>query len=274
MTQAMETGEVGGLLRYWRGVRRKSQLEVSFDTGISQKHLSFIESGRSVPGREVLIGIAEALDVPLRERNALFLAAGYAPFYAEVAIDAPGMAPVRKAMRRMLRQHDPYPALVLDRHWNVVDANDSAPRLFNLFTDLSRRPRPRNLLHLVFDPAGLRPAIANWEQLAPTLIGRLYRESVARVLDAPGMQLLDALLAYPGVRPEWKYPGRDAAVTPPEHPVVPISLRWKAQRLEYFSLVTSVGAPLTVGGQELRIESMFPADEATERLHAELFGAD
>src|SRR5471030_77129 len=120
---ATGNGDLGALLRYWRGVRGKSQLELSLDTGGSQRHISFVESGRSAPSRELLMAIAQALDVPLRERNALLLAAGYAPLYPDGAWDADDMLVVTRALRRMLRQHEPYPAIVMDRHWNVLLAN-------------------------------------------------------------------------------------------------------------------------------------------------------
>lgn len=277
METAIDT-EIGDLLRHWRGLRRKSQLDVALDTGISQKHLSFIESGRSTPGRQVLLCIAEALEVPLRERNTLLLAAGYAPRYAYEELEESAAAaaaampssPILKAMQRMLRQHDPYPALAMDRHWNVLHSNDAAPRLFGRFTDLSAHPKPRNLLRLIFDPRGLRPFIANWEQLAPSLIQRVHRESVARVIDPATRQLLEELLAYPDVLPEWRYPSRFAPECDPAQAVIPISFDLAGQRLDYFSLVTTLGTPQTASGQELRIESMFPADEQSEQLHAAL----
>src|ERR1700728_3547821 len=142
------------LLRQWRDIRGKTQLDLSFDAGVSQKHISFVESGRSVPSRQMLVDLAQALGVPLRERNELLLAAGYAPLYSDQALDSPIMNSISKALQRMLLQHEPFPAIVMDRHWNVLMTNEAAPRLFNCFVDLAARPSPRNLLHLMFDPAG------------------------------------------------------------------------------------------------------------------------
>ena len=150
------TSEVGVLLRHWRALRGRSQFDLSLDTGVSQKHISFIESGRSAPGRQTLMGIAQALDVPLRDRNALLLAAGYAPVFSQEPWNAAEMRSINKVLERMLRQHEPFPAVVMDRHWNVLMSNESAPRFFNRFIDLSQRPTPRNLLHLMFDPRGMR----------------------------------------------------------------------------------------------------------------------
>ncbi|MES2346666.1 MAG: helix-turn-helix transcriptional regulator [Pseudomonadota bacterium] len=257
--------DLGSLLRYWRDVRGKSQLELSFDTGGSQRHISFIESGRSVPGRELLMDIAQALDVPLRERNTLLLAAGYAPIYPDGAWNAGEMDGVTRALQRMLRQHEPYPALVMDRHWNVLQTNGAAPRFFGCFIDMAARKGPRNMLHLMFDPAGMRPFIANWEEVAKSLIQRVYRESVGRALDEPLRQLLAALMAYPGVPADWVKPGTRGST--PDLPFVPIRFLLDGRELSYFSMVTTVGTPQTVAAQELRIECLFPADDLTESHH-------
>src|ERR1700751_2100621 len=158
--------DLGNLLRYWRHERGKSQLNLSLDTGISQRHLSFVESGRSVPSRDLFLIVSGTLDIPLRERNVLLLASGYAPVYTERTWEAPEMNAVTKAIDRVLLQQEPHPALVLDRYWNVIRTNDAAPRFFGSFVDLEARPRPRNLLDLMFDPAGMRPFVANWEVVA------------------------------------------------------------------------------------------------------------
>jgi len=261
--------DLGALLRHWREVRGASQLGLALDTGMSQRHVSFIESGRSVPSRQALTSIVQSLDVPLRERNAVFLAAGYAPVYSEAAWDADEMRGITRALERMLRQHEPYPALVMDRHWNVLITNASAPRFFGAFIDMAARKGPRNMLHLLFDPAGMRPFVVEWETVAKSLIQRVYREAVGRVLDDQTRALLDALFAYPGVDASWRLPGSVASA--PDLPMMPIGLRKDGQVLRYFSLITTVGTPQTVAAQELRIESMFPADEATEALHATAF---
>ncbi len=257
--------ELRMLLRHWRDLRGRSQLDLSMDTGVSQRHISFIESGRSIPSRGKLMDIAEALDIPLRERNTLLLAAGYAPIYPDSAWNAPDMQSVAGALRRMLRQHEPFPALVMDRYWNVLMTNDAAPRFFNCFIDLAVHPMPRNLLHLMFDPAGMRPFIANWNDAAKGLLARVHRESVGRVVDEKTKALLAALLAYPGVRAEWQVPEAAGAM-----PVIPLGFIRDDVVLNYFSLVTTVGTPQTIAAQELRVECMFPADDATERHHTVL----
>ncbi len=245
--------QLGELLRYWRQERGKSQLDLSMDTGISQRHLSFVESGRSTPSREFLSIVSDALNIPLRERNILLLASGYAPLYSEQRLGAEQMAVVSRAIDRMLQQHEPHPALVLDRHWNVVRTNEAAPRFFGSFIDLESRPKPRNLLDLMFDPAGMRPFVDEWEGVAASLMQRVRREAVGQVLDAELQELLKRLREYPGV----------AGLKPPiapQSPVLPITFKRGNERFSYFSLITTVGTPQCITAQEVRVECMFPAD--------------
>jgi transcriptional regulator with XRE-family HTH domain len=263
VTQPISTSPSAGvLLRRWRELRGKTQLALSLETGVSQKHISFMESGRSAPSRDMLLVMAEALDMPLRDRNALLTGGGYAPVYAEGALDGPATKSVGAALRRLLRLHEPYPAVVMDRHWNVLMANDAAPRLFGCFIDLDARPRPRNLLHLMFDPDGLRPFIVDWPQVSRSLLARVRREAVGRVVDLETRRLLDTLLRYPDVEPGW-----DAAGEAEDLPMVPLSFRKDGVQLDYFSMVTTVGAPRTISAQELRLECMFPVDDDTEKAH-------
>jgi len=232
---------------------------------VSQKQISFVESGRSVPNRQTLMVIAQALDIPLRDRNTLLLAGGYAPIYSESDWDSMEMKSVTDALKRILRQQEPFPAMVMDRYWNVLMMNECAPRFFNCFIDVAAREGPQNILHLLFDPKGMRPFVVNWEDVAKSLFERVYRESVGRVVDEKTKALVAALLAYPDVKNEWKNP-----VALSFMPVIPIGFIKDRQVLNYFSMVTTVGTPQTVAAQELRIECMFPADEATEIHHASL----
>jgi transcriptional regulator with XRE-family HTH domain len=255
--------QAGVILRQWRGSRGKTQLDLSFDSGISQKHISFVESGRSTPSRQTLLDLAQALEIPLREQNTLLLAAGYAPVHSQDPLDAPVMTSITKALKRMLHQHEPFPAIVMDRHWNVLMTNDASPRFFDCFIDMSARPEPRNLLHLMFDPEGMRPFIANWKTMARSLLARVHREALGRVIDAGTRHLLDELAKYPDVAPEWRNPSTDDV-----HPMIPLSFRKGGVTLNYFSMITTVGTPQTVTAEEMRLESMFPADEWTEETHA------
>jgi transcriptional regulator with XRE-family HTH domain len=245
--------QLGELLRHWRQERGKSQLELSMDTGISQRHLSFVESGRSSPSGDFLSIVSDALNIPLRERNVLLLASGYAPQYSEQSVDGEQMAIVTRAIDRMLQQHEPHPALVLDRHWYVIRTNEAAPRFFGSFVDLEKRPRPRNLLDLMFDPAGMRPFVEEWEKVAAGLLQRVRREAVGQVLDVELQELLKRLRRYPGVA-ELKLSFA------PQSPVLPIVFRREGKRFSYFSLITTVGTPQCITAQELRVECMFPMD--------------
>jgi transcriptional regulator with XRE-family HTH domain len=276
--------QLGNLLRHWRNVRGRNQLDLSIETGVSQRYISFIESGRSNPSRRTLLEIAQVLDVPLRERNTLLLTAGYAPVYSEAAWNSIQMQNVTKALERILRQHEPFPAIVMDRYWNVLMTNESAPRFFNAFIDMSRRKGPRNMLHLMFDPEGMRPFVENWDQVASSLIRRVHSEATGRFVDEKIKDLLTALRAYPSGTTSRTSPanrsmqndlgprnqGTAQLGSPPILPVIPITFRKDDTLLNYFSMVTTVGTPQTVAAQELRIESMFPADEDTEREHVRL----
>ncbi|MBV8813045.1 MAG: helix-turn-helix transcriptional regulator [Verrucomicrobia bacterium] len=278
--------QLGNLLRHWRNVRGRNQLDLSIETGISQRHISFIESGRSKPSRQTLLEIAQVLDVPLRERNSLLLSAGFAPVYSETAWNSAQMHSVTKALERILRQHEPFPALVMDRYWNVLMTNESVPRFFNCFFDMSQRKGPRNMLHLVFDPDGMRPFVERWDEVAASLIHRVRTEATGRVIDDKTRELLAALHAYSDVKtgsgpggdqmtekhPQPRGEDRRAIGAVPTLPMIPISFRKSDTVLNYFSLVTTVGTPQTVAAQELRIESMFPADEETEQAHLKLLG--
>jgi transcriptional regulator with XRE-family HTH domain len=250
---AVKVQELGDLLRYWRQKRGKSQLDLSLDTGISQRHLSFVESGRSVPSRDLLSTVSEALDIPLRERNVLLLTSGYAPLYSECEWDSAEMAAVTQAVGRLLLQHEPHPALVLDRYWNVIRTNAAAPQFFGSFIDLEARPRPRNLLHLIFDPEGMRPFIENWEDVATGLLQRVRREALGHVVDATTVNLLNDLRKYPGVKAL-------SSVPKAQSPVLPITFVRGRERRSYYSLITTVGTPQCITAQEIRIECMFPLD--------------
>jgi transcriptional regulator with XRE-family HTH domain len=250
---------VGVLLREWRRTRRKSQLDLAYDANVSSRHISFVESGRSQPSRDMVLTLAGALDVPLRARNELLTAAGFAPMYRETGWSEPQLAQVRKALDRMLLQQEPYPAVVMDRHWNLVRANEAARRFFSLLVE-TPSDEPPNILRFMFDPSKVRPYVANWEAVAESLIQRLHREAVGGVPDAQTARLLDELLAYPDVPRRWRTPDVHSVAIP----VIPVAFRKGDLALTFFSTVTTLGTPQDIGLQEMRIECFFPADEATE----------
>lgn len=238
-------------MRFWRDHRGMSQLDLSFEAKVSQRHISFVESGRSVPSRRFLIIVSETLNIPLRERNMLLLAAGYAPLYREPALDEAPMNILNAALETMLRNHEPHPAFLLDRYWNVLRTNSAAPKLFNQFINLQAWSQPRNLLELMFDPAGLRPYVENWSEFAAGLLQRIRREAVGQVYDVRLTDLLHKRNSYP----------ETAQLTPSlpsESPIVPVIFRKGPLRVSYFSLITTVGTPQSVTAEELRLDCLFP----------------
>jgi len=250
----------GSLLRQWRAARRMSQQQLAIESEVSTRHISYVENGKSSPSREMVLILASALDLPLRERNSLLSAAGFAPVYRESDLAAPEMLPVRQAFDTILAHHEPYPAIVLTRAWDLVTMNDAFTRLFAFLIEPPVTPIvAQNVMHALFHPKGVRPYVSNWEEVAGFLIDRLFRESILELETSESRKLLDALLAYPGV------PSRmhevDLAVAP--RVCVTVHLEKEGTRLELFSTLTTLGTPMDVTAQELRIESYFPADEAT-----------
>jgi transcriptional regulator with XRE-family HTH domain len=251
----------GSLIQYWRKARRLSQLALATQAEISSRHLCFIETGRSKPSRDMVLLLAGALDVPLRERNGLLLAAGFAPVYAESKLDAPDLAAVRAALDAILRQQEPFPAVVMNRHWDILRTNQAAARFFGFLLGDREPAQPANVLRLMFHPDGLRPFVANWEAVAEGLVRRVHREAVGGVPDDTTRKLLTEILAYPGVPPSW----RSASLGAPLVPVIPVSFRKGPRQLDFFSAVTTLGTPQDVTVQEIRIECFFPANDASDR---------
>ena len=260
----------GQLLHQWRRVRGKTQLDLAIEAEISPRHLSFVETGRSTPSREMVLLLASALEVPLRERNTLLGAAGYAPVYSETRLDAPELESARLALELILAHQEPYPAVVMNRHWDMVSSNQAA-RIF--FSFLLGEPDPSapapNVVRLMFHPEGLRPYVANWDDVANSLIQRVHREAVGGLADEATRRLLDEVLGYPGVPKPWRL--HDPAA--PLAPFVPIAFRKDDVSVRFFSTVTTLGTPQDVTLQELRVECFFPADRDTAEQARRLFGA-
>ncbi len=251
----------GTLLKHWRQARRMSQLDVALEAEISSRHLSFVETGRSQPSRDMVLLLARVLEVPLRSRNELLTAAGYAPIYRETALDAPEMAQVRRALDFMLRQQEPYPAMVLDRHWNILRTNTAMQRFIGYFLDDTATPvvGPPNAMRLTCHPQGLRPFIVNWEATAAALIQWLHRD-LLRTDSTETRNLLDEILAYPDIPHQWRTIDLAASTAP----FLAIELRKGESEFNFFSFLTCLGTPYDITLHELRIECFFAADEATE----------
>jgi transcriptional regulator with XRE-family HTH domain len=254
-------GAIGPLLKQWRERRRMSQLDLAMEANISTRHLSFLETGRARPSRDMLVLHSRVRDVPLRGRNELLTAAGYAPVYRETALDSPEMAAVRRLLDVMLRQQEPYPAMVLDRHWNILMTNEAMGRVMGLFLDPATTADlgPPNAMRLSYHPQGLRPYIVDWEATAAAFIQWLHRD-LLRTGDAETRRLLDELVAYPDVPREWRTLDLDASTVP----FLAIELRRGDVRFAFLTLLASLGTPYDITLHELRVECFFPADEATD----------
>lgn len=248
---------VGQLLRRWRQTRRLSQLELAIQAEVSTRHLSFVETGRAAPSREMLLHLAEHLDVPLRDRNELLLAAGYAPAYPATALDSPQLSAVREAIRQILGGHEPYPAVVVDRAWRLVDANSSVAVLTEGVAPELLAP-PANVMRLTLHPDGMAPRVANLPEWRAHLLERLRRQLVTGDDDLAA--LYEELRGYPGGEP-----GPEVEVPGPGDFAVPLRLRHRARELAFFSTTATFGTPLDITVAELVIESFFPADEETRK---------
>ena len=248
----------GAHLRHWRQHRRLSQLDLAHEAQVSTRHLSYVETGRAEPSREMVLRLAERLDVPLRERNTLLVAAGYAPMYRQRSLDDPALAPARQAVELVLKGHEPFPALAVDRHWNLVAHNALVPLLMDGASPALLAP-PVNVLRLSLHPEGVAPRIANLAQWRAHLLERLQQQ-IAATGDATLAALHDELAAYPAPQVSHDTPANNselAGVAVPFQYVTPHGV------LSFISTTTIFGTPVDVTLQELAVESFFPADAQT-----------
>ena len=248
---------VGALLRDWRQRRRMTQMDLALEADVSARHLSFIETGRSTPSADMVKHLAEQLDVPLRERNELLLAAGYAPAYGQRDLDEPEMGPVREALDRVLKGHEPFPAVVVDRHWGMVAGNSAIPLLTAGVAEHLLEP-PVNVLRLTLHPEGMAPRIVNLAEWRAHLLDRLGRQAVTS--GDPALAALHEELA--------RLPGGDGSHAPDltaGEIATPLRIRTGDAELSFISTYTTFGTAVDVTVSELSIEAFFPADEATAR---------
>jgi transcriptional regulator with XRE-family HTH domain len=258
---------IGSLLREWRQRRRLSQLDFAVEARISPKHLSFLETGRSQPSREMLLHLATLLDVPLRERNSLLLAAGFAPMFKERPLSDPALHAAREAVEQVLKGHEPFPALAVDRHWTLLASNGSvAPLLTGVAARLLQPPL--NVLRLSLHPEGLAPRIVNLAQWREHLFARLRRQIDASA-DPVLVELLKELSSYPGPAADTQA-AVDLASSTAASIVVPFRLASEAGVLSFISTTTVFGTPVDITLSELALESFFPADDDTATVLRQL----
>jgi len=256
MNEVRERPPVGTLLRDWRQRRRLSQLDLALDAGVSARHLSFVETGRSKPSSEMVLHLAEQLEVPLRDRNQLLLAAGYAPVYGQRELDDPEMQPVREAIELVLGGHEPYPALLVDQHWEMVAANRGVALITEGVAPDLLEP-PVNALRVALHPEGMAPRILNLAEWRAHLLERLARQ-IAVTSDPQLTTLYEELAAYPA--PPLESNGGHSVAN---DIVVSLRLDGGGRELSFFSTVTTFGTAVDITVAELAIESFFPADRAT-----------
>jgi transcriptional regulator with XRE-family HTH domain len=274
MNATAEATSVGRMLRQWRTERRISQLDLAHQAEVSTRHLSFIETGRAKPSRQMVLVLSSALEVPLRERNSLLLAAGYAPAYRETALDAPEMSDVRLALTMILRQHDPFGAVVVNRRWDVVMASEAWVGFMAVLrpgactaAGLTVIPSPRpNLMRLLFAPDGLRPSIRNWEEVARASVGRARRDAAG---DPVAEAIVRNALAEGGV-PEW---WDEADFVTPQRLLIPVEIELAGRVIRLLSTISTLGTAQDITLQELHIESFHPADAETDALVRGMAGA-
>ena len=270
VTSTSQPDLFGPMLRAWRRRRGASQLALALQSGVSQRHVSFLESGRARPSREMVVQLTSALDVPLRQRNAMLLAAGFAPVYRESNLAAPELTPVRQAIDRMLKQQEPYPAVVIDRLWNLLEANEAAVA-FTLFLHEGPPPPPPpgkqpNLLRSLLDPKALRPKIANWEEVAHHLVSTTYAEILAAGGEPKALAFIEEVMAYPDVPASF----RKLRFEDRPPPVLTLDYVVGGKSLSVFTTIATLGTPQDITLQEVRIECFFPADERSDALFKSL----
>lgn len=258
--------------REWRQYRKLSQLELAMEANVSQRHISWLETGRSKPSREMVVRLSEALDIPLRERNTLLQSAGFAAMYTERSLQEPDMAPVLDALNRVLTHHDPLPAIVVDRFWNVVMMNESGSLLFSMAGPCEQLKRDlgeeaaNNLAAQTLHPDGFRQFIKNWDQVAPAFVRRLKNEA-AECGNAEYLAQVNKMLKCAGELPD--------GASLDEHllPVLPLELKSGDLQLSLFSVISTFGTAQDITADELRVEAFYPGDSTTEKFFKEALPA-
>lgn len=256
----------GNLLKHYRKQRNFSQLDLALASDVSQRHISFLESGRANPSQDMILQLATVLDIPLREQNIMLTTAGFAPIYSESDLSSPEFEPIRKALDFILLSQTHSPVLVMDRYWNLIQSNPVSQRLMNWLIDsedLHNRfyiDGKINLMRLMFHPQGLKPFVANWEEIASHLIKRVYREAIANDSSKQTKQLYQEFMTYPDVPQLWKLFNSQTW----QMPLLTINFLKNGLNLNFFTAIATLGTPQDIMLQELRIETLFPADEITQ----------
>lgn len=261
------TGLFPPLLKYWRGSKGLSQLDLGLAADVSARHISFLETGRAKPSREMVLALASTLQIPLREQNTLLTAAGFEPEFDEPVLGAGTDKPVEKIVRYMLEKHEPYPMLVMNWGYDMVNSNITAQKLLQRFiANPSAIAAPLNLYDLMFHPELARPFIKDWNNFAHSLLARLHRESLLKSYDTRLSELIERLLNYPGVPEEWRVP--DFSIS--SEACSTFQLQNEEMQLSFISTITTFSVPQNITAQEILIETLFPLDDRTEQACIEI----
>ena len=257
----------GNLLKHWRKQRNFSQLDLALASDVSQRHISFLESGRANPSQEMILQLATVLDIPLREQNIMLTTAGFPPIYSESDLSSPEFEPIRKALDFIMLSQTHSPVLVMDRYWNLIQSNSVSQQLINWLIDsqdlqnLFYIDGKINLMRLMLHPQGLKPFVVNWEEIGGNLIKRVYREALADGNNEQPKQLYQELLTYPDIPQLWKLSNSHTW----QLPLLTLNLAKDGLKFNFFSAIATLGTPHDIMLQELRIETLFPADEVTQK---------
>jgi len=260
----VEECELGRLLRLWRARRGLSQMDLAIAADVSTRHISFIENGRSNATVDMVLRLADVLGVPLRERNPLLAAAGFAPMYREIGLQSPEREQIYQALKTFLKNQEPFPAQVIDRGFNIVMANDAAEARYQVLLDTQKLwgDGPRSVVRLFLSPDGLRPMIEDWEQVAQWVMEQVYRQAHEGIGDPATLQLFNEYLEIPGVREVWKVPAPDYVYPP----VLYLTVKKFGLRLSNFFIMTTFGTSQDAYLQELRIICGYPVNDTARRF--------
>ncbi len=257
---------VGNLLKHHRKLRNFSQLDLALASEVSQRHISFLESGKANPTQEMILQLASVLDIPLREQNIILTTAGFAPIYSENDLSSPEFEPIRKALDFILLSQTQSPVLIMDRYWNLIQSNSVSQRLMNWLInseDLQNRfyiDGEINLMRLMLHPQGLKPFVVNWQEIGSHSVKRVYREALANDSSEKGMKLYQELLTYPDIPQLRKHSHSQTW----QLPLLTVKFAKDGLNLNFFLAIATLGTPQDIMLQELRIETFFPADEVTQ----------
>lgn len=257
------------LLKYWRGKKGLSQLDLGLAADVSARHISFLETGRARPSKEMLLTLAATLDIPLREQNTMLSAVGFEAVYQE-----PGLGQnkaIDRVIERMLKKHEPYPMVVMNSAYDLINTNQSAQRLLQAFiAKPSAIKLPLNLYDVLFNPDLVRPFVKNWASFAKKMLARIHREAILNAHNSHLTDLVEKLLSYPGVPPEWRVPD----FTESSEPYLVLELKNEQYEVNFLSIMTTFSAPQNITAQEILIETLFPSDDQTEKVCHEIKGSE